>query len=199
MGQAGHGSVSSGAGAGSRATRVSNLLAGAWHKPGLVVFMVVVLSHWAEHIAQAVQVYVLGWPVPDARGVLGLWFPWLVGSEALHYAYALVMLVGLWVLRTGFTGRSRTWWLLAFWIQSWHHVEHALLQAQAILGANLLGQATPTSILQLWVPRVELHLFYNTVVFVPMVVAMFTHRYPTRGEVHAARCGCALRPSVPAG
>src|SRR5690554_3506186 len=79
-----------------------------WHERGLQIFMAIVLAHWAEHLAQAYQIYALGWPVPESRGVLGLWFPWLIKSEALHYGYALVMLVGIWVLRTGFVGRSYT-------------------------------------------------------------------------------------------
>jgi hypothetical protein len=136
-------------------------------------------------------VYVLHWPLPEARGVLGLWFPWLVKSELMHYAYALVMLAGLWFLRKGFTGRSYTWWMIAFWIQFWHHIEHALLQGQAIAGQNLFGSPVPVSILQLWVPRVELHLFYNTVVFIPMVIAMYYHLFPPVGEEAHAGCACA--------
>ena len=66
-----------------------------WHKPALQLFMFVVLAHWAEHLAQAFQVYVLNWPTPEARGVLGMWFPWLIKSELLHYLYAVVMLVGI--------------------------------------------------------------------------------------------------------
>ena len=31
-----------------------------WHKRSLQIFMVIVLGHWAEHLAQAVQIYVLG-------------------------------------------------------------------------------------------------------------------------------------------
>src|SRR5215475_327885 len=81
-----------------------------WHKPGLQVFMVIVLAHWAEHLAQAFQVYVLHWPIPASRGVLGLWFPWLVKSELLHYLYALLMIIGLWVFRRGFQGLSDQWW-----------------------------------------------------------------------------------------
>jgi hypothetical protein len=83
--------------------------------------------------------------------------------------YALAMLIGLWVLRPGFTGvRDRWWWTIALGIQSFHHREHLLLQIKAILGYNFWGQPVPTSLVQLWVPRVELHLFYNTIVFVPM-------------------------------
>jgi hypothetical protein len=50
----------------------------------------------------------------------------------------------------------------------------------------------PTSLVQLWVPRVELHLFYNTIVFVPMVIAMYYHLYPPAAEKTAPRCSCAL-------
>jgi hypothetical protein len=162
-----------------------------WHKPALQFFMVIVLAHWAEHLVQAFQIYVLGWPVPESRGVLGHWFPWVVKSEVLHYGYALVMLIGLWILRQGFQGRSRTWWTISLGIQFWHHIEHAILQGQAIAGANLFGSPVPVSIAQLWIPRVELHLFYNTIVFVPMVVAMYYHMFPPENEAAHAGCSCA--------
>lgn len=161
------------------------------HRTALNVFLVIVLAHWAEHVAQAIQIWVLGWPVAESRGVLGAWFPWLSTSEALHYGYALVMLAGLVILRPGFTGAARTWWTVALVIQVWHHLEHLLLLGQAVLDRNLAGEPVQTSIVQLVAPRVELHLFYNAVVFVPMVVAMVLHRRPatsTSGEVPACNC-----------
>jgi hypothetical protein len=88
-------------------------------------------------------------------------------------------------------GRSRTWWLVALVIQFWHHIEHGLLQVQAITGHNLFGAAVPTSIAQLVIPRLELHLLYNTLVFVPMVVAMLYHLFPSAPE--AAACGAVAR------
>jgi len=165
-----------------------------WHKPALLWFTAIVLAHWAEHLVQAVQVFILGWPRPEARGVLGMPFPWLVTSEALHYGYAIVMLVGIWLLRYGFTGRSRTWWDIALVIQFWHHIEHGLLQGQVIAGQNLFGSPVPVSIAQLWIPRVELHLLYNTIVFIPMVIAMYYHILPPAGEEAHAACGCAYHP-----
>ena len=75
-------------------------------------------AHWGEHLAQAYQIWVMGWPVAKPNGILGLWYPWLIKSEALHYGYALVMLIGIWVLRKGFTGLSRKWWTVAFWSSS---------------------------------------------------------------------------------
>jgi hypothetical protein len=171
---------------------------GPRHELALRLFMVVVLAHWAEHLIQALQIYVLGWPVPEARGVLGYFYPWLIKSEALHYGYAVVMLIGLWLLRPGFTGVSRRWWTLALGIQFFHHIEHALLQTQAILGHNFFGRPVPTSIVQLWVPRVELHLFYNTIVFIPMVIAMYYHMFPSSTETSGQRCTCAWHGGLPA-
>jgi hypothetical protein len=179
-------------------TGVLEWLNGDGHQRALHAFMLVVLGHWAEHLLQAFQIYGLGWPVPEARGLLGYFYPWLIKSETLHYGYALVMLIGLWILRPGFNGvRDRRWWTIALVIQFWHHIEHALLQGQVLFNHNLLGRPVPTSIVQLWVPRVELHLFYNTIVFIPIVIGMYYHLFP---EAHAGarpRCTCALHQLEP--
>lgn len=155
------------------------------------VFMFIVLAHWAEHLTQAFQIYVLGRPIPQSRGVLGQFFPWLVKSEWLHYGYALVMVLGIWMLRKAFVGRARAWWMVAFWIQFWHHIEHLLLFLQAQTHTNYFGKSVPTSIVQLVIPRVELHLFYNTVVFLPMVIAVYLHLRPNAVERSRAICTCA--------
>ncbi|MFE9244668.1 hypothetical protein [Nocardiopsis sp. NPDC006938] len=170
------------------------------HRTCLWLFMVVVVAHWAEHLVQAVQVYVLDWPLEEARGVLGIPFPWLVTSEWMHYGYALVMLVGLLILMPGFTGRSRTWWKITTGIQVWHHFEHLLLLVQALGGTNIAGREAPTSLIQLVAPRLELHLFYNAVVFAPMVVAMYLHSRPGPEEREERVCACAhpVRPAAPA-
>ena len=69
-----------------------------------------------------------------------------------------------------------------------HWAEH-LLQGQYLLGQNLFGRPVPTSLVQLWVPRVELHLFYNTIVFIPMIVAMYFHMFPPPSK--KMNCTCA--------
>jgi hypothetical protein len=179
-----------------RATLVSRLN-GAGHERALQVFMVIVLAHWAEHLLQAFQIYGLGWPVAESRGLLGHFFPWMVTSEVLHYGYALVMLAGLWLLRSGFTGRSdQRWWTIALAIQFFHHIEHFLLQAQFLIGQNLFDRPVPTSLVQLWVPRVELHLFYNTLVFIPMVIAMYRHMFPPPAVAGRQQCTCAWHHGV---
>jgi hypothetical protein len=184
------------------ADTLSARLNGPWHETALRVFMAIVLAHWCEHLLQGFQIYVLHWPVPAARGLLGYFYPWLIASESLHYGYALVMLVGLWLLRPGFTGvLDRRWWTIALWIQFWHHIEHLLLIGQATIGHNLAGRPVPTSIVQLFVPRVELHLFYNTIVFIPMVIGMYFHMFPPESESPAGNCTCAwasgLESAVP--
>jgi hypothetical protein len=162
------------------------------HERALQGFTVIVLAHWAEHLLQAFQIYGLGWPVPQARGALGFFFPYLMTSEMLHYGYALVMLAGLWILRPGFTGESdRKWWTVALSIQFFHHIEHFLLQGQYLLGQNLFDKPVPTSIVQLWIPRVELHLFYNTIVFIPMMIAMYFHMFPPPAAARQQQCACA--------
>ena len=172
---------------------------GRYHRAALNAFMVVVLAHWAEHLVQAYQVWVLDRPRPAARGVLGQFFPWLVTSEWLHYGYAIVMLVGLFLLRPGFVGRARTWWTVALVIQFWHHIEHLLLLIQAQTHTFFFGGAVPTSLAQAIVPRVELHLFYNSIVFVPMVVAVYLHLRPSERELQAMSCSCTRRDLVPDG
>jgi hypothetical protein len=163
------------------------------HRSALNVFLFVVVAHWAEHLVQAYQIWVLGSPRPKARGVLGQAFPWLVTSEFLHYGYAIVMLVGLFLLLPGFVGRAKAWWTVALVIQFWHHIEHLLLLIQVQSGTTFFGAAVPTSVVQLVAPRVELHLFYNSVVFIPMVIAMYLHLRPNRTEAAAMACSCRPR------
>jgi hypothetical protein len=171
-------------------------LNGSWHERASGLYAVLVLAHWLEHLAQACQVFVLHWPRPAAGGVLGLWYPWLVSSEVMHFTYAVLMFAGLVLLRPAYRGRGRFWWTLALAIQGWHLFEHTLLQWQALTGQYLFGATVPTSILQRWVPRMELHLLYNAIVFLPMVIALYYHLYPPAAEP-LPHCGCARVCKLP--
>jgi hypothetical protein len=162
-----------------------------YHKLALQLFMVIVLFHWAEHIIQAYQFYGLHWSRQASMGLLGMYYPWLMKTETLHYGFAVVMLIGLWVLRKGFTGTSYKWWMASFWLQFWHHFEHFLLFYQANTHHYFFGGTVPTSIGQIWIPRIELHLFYNTIVFIPMVVGMYYHVYPPARDAVRMVCTCA--------
>jgi len=59
-----------------------------------------------EHLAQAIQIFALGWPRPQAKRYLGLWYPWLIKSESDALRYAVVMLIGIWTLAKRFTGKG---------------------------------------------------------------------------------------------
>jgi len=177
----------------SRFSRFMKTINTSKHEFALRLYMVIVLAHWGEHLVQAFQIFVLKWPRPESRGILGQFFPWMISSESLHYGYALFMLIGLWLVKSGFYGRSKTWWMISLGLQFWHHIEHLLLQVQALVGHNLFGSPVPVSLLQLVVPRVELHLFYNTIVFVPMAIGMYYHLFPTKEELSLHQCPCAVK------
>jgi hypothetical protein len=164
---------------------------GQQHSFYLNVYMFVVIVHWFEHIAQAVQVYALGIPAPDAGGLVGLGWPVLVTSEWMHYAYALFMIAGLVVLRHEFAGRARRWWNIALGVQAWHFFEHQILWLQAQTGSPWFGRPDVTSVAQLVVPRLELHLLYNIAVILPFLVAVGYHLVPNQDERELMRCSCA--------
>jgi hypothetical protein len=56
----------------------------------------------------------------------------------------------------------------------------------------------PTSILQLFFQRVELHLFYNSIVFIPMMIAVALHLRPNAREHQAMACSCVQPRRAPA-
>ena len=82
---------------------------------------------------------------------------------------------------------------VALVIQFWHHLEHAVLLWQALTHHYWLGSPVPISFLQMLLPkfRVEIHLFYNAIVFIPMMIGMYYHMFPPKGEESAA-CSCSL-------
>src|ERR1700679_123429 len=90
------------------------------------------------------------------------------------------MLVGIWVFRKGFTGLSHTRWSVLDPILA--YIEHFLLIWQAATHHNFWGKPVPCSVLQLIFPRDELHLFYNSIVFAPMVIGMDYHLFPPETE-----------------
>lgn len=137
----------------------------------LAAFMIVVGVHWVEHLVQVAQIYLMRTPVPQALGLLGGVWPQLVSSEWLHFTYNLAVLVGASLLLRLFGGSARTWWAVGVWVQVWHFFEHGLLFAQAQGGFTLFGAETQSSVVQLLIPRVELHLFYNAIVTLLLGVA----------------------------
>jgi len=147
-------------------------LNGTRHVQSVLIYLVIVLGHFSEHIVQVAQVYLLDWQLRMAGGILGLWLPGLARSEVLHMVYNSLQLTGLIVLLLGFKGRARRWWLLALVLQSWPFLEHVVLQVQFLTGHYLFDATTQQSLLEFFFPRVELHLVYNLSVFVPTLIAV---------------------------
>lgn len=136
-------------------------------------FMTVVVLHFFEHVVQAYQFFVLGWPRKESLGLLGVWHPWLIHSEWLHYSLAIFMLVGLVHLRSGIPeGKPRQWWDVAIVLQFFHHIEHLVPLVQALTGRYIYGASKPMSIMEYFIPRLELHFIYNCIVMTPIVMSM---------------------------
>src|SRR4029453_4799887 len=103
----------------------------------LRVFTAIVLAHWGEHLLQGFQIYALGWPVPEAPGVGGYFFPGVWQSETLPSWYA----------GRGFKGVvDGRWWAIAVAIQFFHPIDPLLLILQASTGYYLAGSPVPTSL-----------------------------------------------------
>ncbi len=148
---------------------------GPWHRSMLCLYMILVVTHGIEHILQVYQAFGLGWSRAASGGLLGLSFPELAASEVLHFTYNLFQLIGLLVLYGGFKGRARSWWGVGTIFQTWHFLEHILLQAQWLTGIYLFNQTQQTSLLQMFVPRLELHFIYNMLVLIPTLVSVYLY------------------------
>ena len=143
----------------------------------LNIFLLIVYLHLAEHIAQMFQLYVLHWERPRCLGLLGLIWPQLIHSEYLHYGHALFMLVGVYYLTKYMYNKHSLWWMeLTLILAFYHHFEHLLLLIQSISHVYFFGGTMPTSIGQIWFPRIELHFFYNLLVGIPLYIALQKNR-----------------------
>jgi hypothetical protein len=90
------------------------------------VFLVVQLLHLCEHVAQMVQLHVLGWPPPTARGIVSQ-----LDVEKVHAAWNVLVLGALaWLLVRG----VRSAWLIAtFAWATLHTIEHSYLLTRALM------------------------------------------------------------------
>jgi hypothetical protein len=178
--------------------KLYELINGPWHGRALLILFAPILFHMFEHAFQAVQVFVLHVDRADALGLIGMWMPELIRGEMLHFSIAAYTLAVICFTGGPAVGMSRKFGLIAVAVQSWHLFEHSLLIFQRATDHFFFGASEPTSLVQLLIPRVELHFMYNSVVFSAIVIALLLHAYPPRGEGGRSRCGCARVTEVEA-
>ena len=95
-------------------------------------FLLVQVLHLGEHVVQMVQLHLLGWPAPTAKGVVSA-----LDVEKVHAVWNVAVLLGLgWLLRRGAGSR---WLIVAFGWAILHSAEHGYLLTRALL-SGLEGQ-----------------------------------------------------------
>jgi hypothetical protein len=143
-------------------------------------------GHVLEHLAQMVQLHLLGLSGSSARGVFGA-----LDLEWVHFAWNTWVLLAIVLLLRSFPANG--WLRLTALLAAWHELEHgyilAVYMATGAVGTpGLLGQG---GVLAggLPVARPDLHFLYNLVETVPLVMA-FLHQArlvsPRVGERPAA-------------
>lgn len=148
----------------------------------IVIFNLIVLSHFAEHVAQMIQLYLLHWARSKCLGLLGLLYPVLVHSEWMHFLYSLFMVLGIYIFTPDITNKTaKYWWKFTLFLAVLHNIEHFLLLEQAITNQYLFKSNFPISIGQVIFPkiglkilkqRIELHFLYNIIVIIPMIISL---------------------------
>jgi len=154
-------------------------------------------AHYAEHVAQLIQIYTLGIPPPAAHGLLGSWFDF----EWVHFLFNLgleIVLVVLWLSyrsiwpATASTSVRRGVGLLTALVvfQGYHSLEHMAKLYQYLFVPLYQSGLPPTPgilpSLTGW-PIFLVHFWLNTIVWVAMFVALWHLRpHPlTRTSVSA--------------
>jgi hypothetical protein len=172
-------------------------------KYGMKIFGTIMIVHWLEHLFQAYQVYVLHMNRTCALGMLGMKYPWLIRTESLHFVFALLTFAGMiyagrHYFESEFAGKT---WVLGLFAAAWHGFEHLVLFLQAATHTYFFDRTEPTTIIQLVVPRIELHLFYNSIITILALTAL-AKEYLYRDAIdfaakHKEHCGfCIDRDAI---
>ncbi|HEX8967078.1 MAG TPA: hypothetical protein VF937_04305 [Chloroflexota bacterium] len=148
----------------------------------LALFYVLVVTqtgHFFEHVAQMVQVHVLGLMGADARGIFGT-----LDIEWVHFVWNTWVLLALCVLLLRYAANRWLW--LAGLFSVWHEIEHTYI-FWVYLTTGVSG--TPGLLAQggalgggLALARPDLHFLYNLIETVPLLIAFLrqVRRTPAR-------------------
>src|SRR6267378_6777741 len=144
--------------------------------------LLVQVGHLAEHLVQISQIHLLGWPPPQARGLIAAF-----DVEKMHFVWNVAVLATVgWLLRHGV--RSTTLVMTFVWAAA-HTVEHGYLVTHAMLigregGPGLLGSGGLLASLDLAIPglttwtRPTVHLVWNVGEVLLLVLAYVGFAWP---------------------
>lgn len=145
------------------------------HYAWLALFYVLVVTqagHVLEHVAQMVQIHLLGLHGAEARGVFGA-----LDTEWVHVVWNTWVLAAVVALLVRFRGNPWLWLTLV--VAGWHEVEHLVIML-VYLGSGVAG--TPGLLSSggalfggVPLPRPDLHFLYNLIETTPLVIA-FVHQ-----------------------
>ena len=144
--------------------------------------LVVQLAHLGEHLVQIAQIYLLGWPARQARGLVAAF-----DVETVHFLWNVGVLAAVaWLLRAGVCSRALA---ATFMWAAAHTVEHAYLITRAMLtglesAPGILGDRGLLSAVGLSLPglttwaRPTVHLAWNVGEVALLGIAYMTFTRP---------------------
>jgi hypothetical protein len=141
---------------------------GLW--PTLFVGLVVAqTAHVFEHIAQMIQLHLLGTPKAQARGIFGA-----LDIEWVHFAWNGFVLIA--VVALLFRYRSSIWLWLAGLLAGVHLIEHTYIMfvylTTGVAGTPGLFGAGGALAGGLPLARPDLHMVYNLIETAPLLIAL---------------------------
>ena len=139
----------------------------------LALFYVLVVTqtgHFLEHVAQMIQIHVLGLQGADARGIFGT-----LDIEWVHFTWNTWVILAVLVLLSNFG--VNPWLRVTAILAGWHEVEHAYifttyLQTGIAGLPGLLAQGGAVAG-GLPISRADLHFLYNLIETLPLVLSFF--------------------------
>jgi hypothetical protein len=155
----------------------------------LVLFYVLLVTqsaHLLEHVAQIIQIHVLGLRGASAQGVFGM-----LNIEWVHFLWNTWVLIAAVVLLARYRGNAWLWFTTLF--AAWHAFEHAYIVwiylrtgVAGTPGLLSLGGAIQGG---LPITRPDLHFLYNLIETAPLAVAFFWQVRHTTDTVLAPHPG----------
>jgi len=125
------------------------------------VFLALQSVHMSEHVAQMVQIHVLGRAFSNSHGLFGA----IMDTETLHFAFDSLWIpfCTIWLLML-YSGRDK-WMLLLLPIAAWHCAEHVVIM-DYYLRTHIVGSPgilASGGLIGSPLSRPDLHFIYNLV------------------------------------